>query len=56
MLLGVDDRHKLLDEEGDFAGEGEDEGGDDVEEKEHEKFAIGEAHAIGDPRAMMIHV
>jgi hypothetical protein len=55
-LSGLHDGDDLLHEEGYFAGEAEDEGGDDVEEEEHEELAVGEAHAVGDPGTMVVHV
>ncbi len=55
-FLVVDQTHDILDEEWDFNGKREDECEDDVEEEQHEKFAITEAHAVGDPGAVVIHV
>ena len=55
-FLVVDQAHDILDEEWDFNGKRKDEREDNVEEKQHEKFAITEPHAVGDPRAVVIHV
>ena len=48
--------YNLLYEEGDLAAEGVNEGQDDIEEEEHEEFSVTEAHAIGDPGAVVVHI
>ena len=45
-----------MDKQWDFDCQGEDESEDDVEEKEHEKFAVAETDAVGDPGAVVVHV
>ena len=52
----VDDGDNLTDIERDFAGEGKDEGEDDVEKEQHEEFSVAESYTIGYPGTMMVHV
>ena len=55
-FLSFEEFDNFSDEEGNFTGEGEDDGKDDVEEEEHEVFAVREADTVGDPGAMVVHV
>jgi hypothetical protein len=55
-LLFVEDGDDFPNEEGNLAGEGEDEGEDDVEKEEHEELSIAETDAVGDPGAVVVHV
>ena len=55
-MVFVDDGDDLPNEEGKLAGEGEDEGEDDVEKEEHEELSIAETDAVGDPGTVVVHV
>ena len=55
-FLALEEFDHFGDQEGDFAGEGEDNSQDDVEEEEHEVLTVGEPDAVGDPRAVVVHV
>ena len=55
-LSTINDLDHFLDQERDFESKRDDEREDDVEEEEHEEFSIGEAHAVGYPGAVMVHV
>lgn len=55
LLLGENLYH-LGDLQWQFDSNCEDEGENDVEEEEHEEFSVAKSHAVGDPRAVVIHV
>lgn len=55
--LGLaDDFRYFSNKERDFAGEGEDESNDDIEDEEHKVLSVRKTYAISYPRAVVIHI
>jgi len=54
VVFGQSDH--VVDQEGRLNGKGEDQGEDDVEQEQHEELAVVEAHAVGDPGTVVVHV
>lgn len=52
----VDDGDDLPDVKRNFAGEGKDEGEDDVEKEQHEEFSVAKSYTIGYPGTVVVHV